>query len=100
MPTSQLATCSPAHQPLIQGQGWQDWNDSLGERLPDLINLPQSQSFFTRHCLEAVTDWWELQTQGEWQHRVGWCAFPMQILESQNTGRARSIRQGSQPGPK
>lgn len=91
---SQLATCSPARQPLIQGQGLQNWNDSLGERLPDLINLPESRPFFSGHCLEfsnglmGAADTRRMATS-QW---LAW--FSMQILESQKKERARSIRLG------
>lgn len=80
---SQMATCSPAHQPLIQGQGWQNWNDSLGERLPDLINLPQSQPFFSGHCLEASNGLVGAANTRRMATSCWLVWFSMQILESQ-----------------
>lgn len=82
MPTSPLATHSPAHQTPVRGQGWQNWDDSLGERLPDSINPPRTWSFFSRHCLEASNGGVGAVHQGERQRCAGWCAFPRKFWSS------------------
>lgn len=84
----------PAPQPLIQGQGWQNGNDSPGEGLSDLTNLPQSRPFFSRHRLEANNG---LVGAADAKRMATVCQlvwFSMEILESRKKGKSKKDRSG------